>query len=837
QSHFSVRFAPRRLLKWKSSLGDRKPVVEEEGGLTLWKWERYAFQPRRPESNIPRWHVAHSWIQVSECADWQTVADACAVGFVEDSSPLLDELVAQFRSGATDRLQSISRAIDFVQVECRYLSIDLGQGGHVPSSPGTVARRRYGDCKDLALLLSCLLKRLEVPAVPVLVHSWLQKSVADMLPDPARFNHVVVEFTLEGERRWVDPTIRNQGGGALNRFVPDYGVGLPMSAGATGLIDQPRTAQELNRYELRESILLDTTGQPSYFRVIIKASGDPADSFRAQLAVRGQEAFAQDRLQGHANRFGYAKRVGALQYRDDRETNEFLLVEVFEINGFLQNAQPGFCTFNHVTAGFSGTFLPLPEAESRLAPFALTYPCNITYHIDVESARLRTGRTSPRERIESPYFNFSRTTHCNLGYWQASLNLTTLADCVPADRVAEHRKLVEGVWRLAACTLNVPLGHQRGRLPVGFGQLPPSAGNTSGRSVRNPSTRPATLLKPSASASESPRQTDFPQLAEGAVAPGRTRVNAGTETPESERAESPTVSRTLSPRQEVERRGRRRRNRGRFFWVTAASGGIAVMVALWGAFTLFSGPSGGAPRGAQESDTEAARRFRKAAFNGDAKAQDSLGIALMTGRGDGPDPVEAALWFRKAAEQGLPDAEFNLGVAYYEGRGLAKDASEAAKWHRRAAEHGFAKAQHNLSVLYMNGLGVERDEAEALRWCRQAAEQGLAQAQCDLGVALIKGRGTAVDEVAAVKWLRKAADQGYPPAQYNLGMAYGEGRGVPKDPSEGYAWIKLASRLESKALPVLGNLEREFPPAIISAGKQRAADLQQQLDARKRNGP
>ncbi len=829
--HFSVRFAGSRALKWESSAEDLQPVEEADGELKVWKWERSAYQAAKAEPYTPSWHLAFPWIHVSDCADWKSVAAAFAADYLEDNSALLDELVGEIRSASDDPLQQVSRAIDFVQTDCRYLGTDLGKSGYVPARPGVVARRRYGDCKDLSLLLVCLLKSLNVPAVPMLVHAWSRKAVADMLPDPALFNHVVVEFTLQGQKYWVDPTIGTQGGGALNRYIPDFGVGLPVAAGTSGLADQPRPRPELSRHDLRESILLDTTGQFSYFGVNVKASGEAADSLRNQLATMGEEAFAKERLKICANRFGQATRVGTVQCRDDRETNEFLLAEVFEINGFLQRAQSGFCAFRNIAAGFSGNYLPVPGPEPRKTPFALAFPFNFSYLIEVESPRLPMLKITPRERIQSPHFSFIRVSRSSQGYWKTNFELTTLADSVPADQVAEHRKLATRLWQETVGTLSLPVGCSRGRLPASFGKLPPLPDNPAGTPAQKPALRPTLTADPA------PPVAPMPKALPATTA---TRIGGVTEAPETAVTDAPEalVRRPFHrPEADEEAPRRRRRHRGRFFWVSPLACGLAAVIVLACMYVLLSSPAAGRKRGIPESDVEVAKRYRQAAVKGDAKAQNSLGMVLMTGHGDGPDPVEAALWFRKAADQGLPDAEFSLGVSYYEGRGLAKDTTEAVKWYRRAAEHGVAKAQHNLSLLYMNGLGVERDEAEAIKWCRLAAEQGLDRAQADLGIALIKGKGTAIDDVAAVKWLRKAADQGYAPAQYNLGMSYGQGRGVPKDPVEGYAWIKLASRLESKALPVLGNLEREFPPAIISAGAKRAADLQQQLDSRKRTGP
>ena len=63
---------------------------------------------------------------------------------------------------------------------------------------------------------------------------------------------------------------------------------------------------------------------------------------------------------------------------------------------------------------------------------------------------------------------------------------------------------------------------------------------------------------------------------------------------------------------------------------------------------------------------------------------------------------------RAKAEQGDAAAQNDLGVMHVEGKGVAKDEAEAAKWYRKAAEQGNAAAQRNLGVMYDEGRGVER---------------------------------------------------------------------------------------------------------------------------------
>ena len=76
-----------------------------------------------------------------------------------------------------------------------------------------------------------------------------------------------------------------------------------------------------------------------------------------------------------------------------------------------------------------------------------------------------------------------------------------------------------------------------------------------------------------------------------------------------------------------------------------------------------------------------------------------MGFAYSYGQGVPKDEVEAVKWFRKAAEQGDARAQFHLGFAYSNGQGVTKDDAEAIKWFRKAAEQGDAEAQEALRKL------------------------------------------------------------------------------------------------------------------------------------------
>ena len=108
--------------------------------------------------------------------------------------------------------------------------------------------------------------------------------------------------------------------------------------------------------------------------------------------------------------------------------------------------------------------------------------------------------------------------------------------------------------------------------------------------------------------------------------------------------------------------------------------------------------------------------------------------------------------WKPLAEEGNAVAQNNLGLMYHNGWGVPQDYKEAVYWYRLAAEQEHAKAQYNLGVMYNNGTGVPQDYEEAVRWYQLAAEQGDAKAQGNLGVMYAFGNGVMKDYVYAHMW-------------------------------------------------------------------------------------
>jgi len=126
------------------------------------------------------------------------------------------------------------------------------------------------------------------------------------------------------------------------------------------------------------------------------------------------------------------------------------------------------------------------------------------------------------------------------------------------------------------------------------------------------------------------------------------------------------------------------------------------------------------------------RSLERAADQGLATAQATLGMIYFTGIGAPRDPQEALKWCSLASRQNLPLGMFYLGMAYSAGDGIPKNNDFSNRWIGSAAERGLMMAQLTLGMKLALGDGIERNLDLGVQWLRQAANRGSAEAQLQL---------------------------------------------------------------------------------------------------------
>jgi hypothetical protein len=110
--------------------------------------------------------------------------------------------------------------------------------------------------------------------------------------------------------------------------------------------------------------------------------------------------------------------------------------------------------------------------------------------------------------------------------------------------------------------------------------------------------------------------------------------------------------------------------------------------------------------------SQAMTLFRESAAQGNAQAQNYLGLMYMNGTGVNTDYPQALSWYNKAAAQGNFSGECNLGIMYERGLGVPKDKVTAYMWYILATQGGSPLAPKNAKLLASQMTPQQLNEAQ-----------------------------------------------------------------------------------------------------------------------------
>lgn len=222
---------------YTSLSGAEPPRITDEGEFARYSWTIEPAPKKIVDDNIPWSHIPRPKTQFSTYSDWSDVGELFAEHY-RPNAPTKDiaDIISEIQVNADTKAKRLRAALGFVQREIRYLGIELGVGGYVPRAPETVLARRFGDCKDMTLLLITLLDGLDIHAVPVLVDTDYRNGITNFQPSPTVFNHVIVMADLDGKTYFLDPTRGEQLGDLDHLQQADFGKGVVVAPDSPGIV-------------------------------------------------------------------------------------------------------------------------------------------------------------------------------------------------------------------------------------------------------------------------------------------------------------------------------------------------------------------------------------------------------------------------------------------------------------------------------------------------------------------------------------------------------------------------------------------------------------------------
>ncbi|KGQ18430.1 Transglutaminase domain protein [Lysobacter dokdonensis DS-58] len=381
-SHMRVLFDPGTQVRSHENLASPAPVVRANADSVEATVDAHGSKSIIDEGSYPVWFDANPRTQLGPARTWSDVV-AWALPLYPEVKALpadLEARIAQWKKlPDTDaRLRAATRA---VQDEVRYFGVEMGSNTHRPTAPSDTWARRYGDCKDKTYLLSTILARLGIQAVPALVSTELGRATRDVVPTAAAFDHVIVRASVDGKTVWIDPTMSQLGGQPRDRDLSRYGAVLPIVAGTTDLQDIAAPAKVTRALRTVETYV--PQGKDGTVRLDIETvyEGELADDVRRNLSRTRSDDVLRNRADYFRRRYGDLESVGALGLRDDRERNTFVVTESFQLKHPFDDAgKPKLDVFATALDDAS----ELPRTMSRTGPLDVGGPGTYRHEIRVQ---------------------------------------------------------------------------------------------------------------------------------------------------------------------------------------------------------------------------------------------------------------------------------------------------------------------------------------------------------------------------------------------------------------------------------------------------------------------
>lgn len=453
--HRRLTVPDNRAIVWRAHLQVAEPAVDHHDGWTDYVWHAADVPAVARQGDTPGWYDPYAAVEWSEYRNWAAVARWAEPLYSVPERPrgsLRAEIdrIAASASGPQERLREV---LAFVQSEIRYLGVEIGSGSHAPRLPEQVLARRYGDCKDKVLLAVAMLRSLGVSAHPALVHTRLRQAVANTLPMPGAFNHVILRAEAGGQTFWLDPTRAAQSGSLDRVAQADFGQALVLDGRSEALTAMPPPAASQARREI--AMRIDASmGFASNVTMSVHSAyeGAAADDMRDTLRHDNLEDLQRSYLNYYLRSYPGLEIDKPLAFSDDEAGNRLVTIERYRIDSlWAKNLEPG-KREAYLYVPDIRSALRRPDDTVRMAPLAVNHPEDVSVSLTALLPDDRSIKPS-QNLISSKAFEFRESTEYSDRVLRLNYRFRSLADHVlPAD-LATHVADLETSRRLVGYTL------------------------------------------------------------------------------------------------------------------------------------------------------------------------------------------------------------------------------------------------------------------------------------------------------------------------------------------------------------------------------------------------
>lgn len=221
----------------------------------------------------------------------------------------------------------------WVQSKIKYVAFEDGLGGFIPRPASKVCDRRYGDCKDMASIITKMMEYADVEGHVTWIGSRDLPYTYNELPTPNVDNHMIAAFKHEGEYIFLDAT---------NEYIP---MGRP-SGFTQGKEAMIKTGDD--SYEIVEVPIMPAATNAREQEVELYLEGDMLKG-QGVLQLKG---YLKDDHRRWFENMDHSEKKEALDRYLELGNNKFAL-EDFEAKNLTEKAKPTTIDYTFTMPGYA----------------------------------------------------------------------------------------------------------------------------------------------------------------------------------------------------------------------------------------------------------------------------------------------------------------------------------------------------------------------------------------------------------------------------------------------------------------------------------------------------
>lgn len=387
-----------------------KVTSSEKDNHIVYRWEAESIAAESSDQNVPNWYQRYDTVEFSEFDSWQEVAQ-WAVSLYDFDAGLNDELLTmnkQWKETSGSIEEYVKKVVYFVQNDIRYFGIELAENSHKPRHPNEVFSRRYGDCKDKALMISSLLAEHNIKASSALVSAYTHEGIQNRLPSPGAFDHVISKIELEDQIYWIDGTNIGQYGDLKDFTTNEFGLSLIIDDNSTILEDMSNAKVVTRKSHFKETFHSTGYDQPVTLEFNIEMTGGEAQQTRITVAQEGMELIEKNVLDYYQRQFSSSEWKTNLSIDDNKAINSLIMKGELTISDYweLQGTQRIIPLYGENIS----SYLSLPEQVNRTAPLANYENINVIHELTVKlHESISWDLESDNSRIATDHIDYRRS--------------------------------------------------------------------------------------------------------------------------------------------------------------------------------------------------------------------------------------------------------------------------------------------------------------------------------------------------------------------------------------------------------------------------------------------